>query len=1160
MKLAKKTLSFLRKHALALSLSAVAGIFAATLASCNKQESSSPTPSTPPATSEPVKTSTLPPVISTSEPPVVSSEESSEPGPYVPGVIPVADADDFTLDYYDALGGYLIGDYRGPLTEFEIPAKGTRDGLTLPIVGVNQYAFFDKTDITRIDLGPNIRVLGENAFANCTNLTHLYATPHLFRVGLNAFSGTELGFTPERGVYYLPSIDNPYCVAFAIDTMADIVLNMNCQSVADNSLDNYGKPVPFPAGILSIGDAQWEWDYSTLPDNSFLTLHHLGDNGLANCTHLGSLDLQDSDSTLGKGALKGCANLTSATMVEGLTAINDDAFNGCAKLGYLKIPSTVTTLGKRAFSGCEELGLGSLPAGLTSIGESCFYNCKAITKMVIPEGIPAIPDSTFENCVSLTSLTLPEIISIGDKAFSNCRLLRNVTFPATLVSIGEEAFAHCSTLSELSFPAALENISKGAFSGCTGVKSIAFPDEIHLAEIPDEAFRYAGITSLHLPRSVTYIGKYAFQQCKDLMILTFAGGTGDLNIDEEAFAEDTALTSISLPKNLYSLGKACFAGCEALTEVNFAANTILKYIGESAFQQCRQLPSIALPDSVVEIGAYAFTKATSLTEVAFGVNPQLTTIKDSAFYNCTSLASISLPETVTSIETTVFGGCVSLETFTLPSSITGISSLLLQGCESLTSVIIPEGVTSIGWAAFSGCTSLASLNLPGSVTELENDIFKDCPDSLAIRYTGTLDTWLAMLGKQYLGGTVHFHFDNAEVETTEISWPSSIVDLPDYAFAYTGIVKLNLPASLVSIGRDSLIHLSDSFQIAYRGNLATWLSVTGKGELNGTVHLYFGDSETTAIEIPDSVTSLAEFAFKGCSSLTGITLPSTLTAINTGAFNGCSSIVSLTIPGSVASLGDSVFRDCSSLKTLSLPSGAEILPDGLLANCSSLEELTISNLKTYFGRLFDAKGENPNESVPSTLKRVTLLNGSLDIPASAFAGIASLENVTLPSSMSLAENYIGDEAFRDCVSLTSISFPSNLYQIDISVFQGCTSLASVSLPNTVQTIGANAFKDCPALLSLDLPKAIDFIGENAVPATVNYFGAYADWLKITGKQYLTGTVHLYFDDAASEITSFVVPSATSLPDYAFYNCKALSSVTLPEGLKTIGKYAFYGCP
>ena len=147
-------------------------------------------------------------------------------------------------------------------------------------------------------------------------------------------------------------------------------------------------------------------------------------------------------------------------------------------------------------------------------------------------------------------------------------------------------------------------------------------------------------------------------------------------------------------------------------------------------------------------------------------------------------------------------------------------------------------------------------------------------------------------------------------------------------------------------------------------------------------------SSIQTINIPDSVTSIGEWALAGCSSIQSIDIPDGVTSIEACAFLGCSSLQSIKIPDGVTSIGASAFQDCSSLKSIKIPDGVTSIGAGAFLGCSSLQ--------------------------------------SIDIPD----GVTSID----------------DETFYGCSSLQSIKIPDGVTSIGKSAFKGCTSLQSIEIP------------------------------------------------------------------------------------------------------------------
>ena len=312
----------------------------------------------------------------------------------------------------------------------------------------------------------------------------------------------------------------------------------------------------------------------------------------------------------------------------------------------------------------------------------------------------AITSHTFENGIGSIEFN-GDVISIGNRAFSECSSLTSITIPSSVTNIDGFAFAGCSSLTSITIPNSVTSIGERAFQGCST------------------------LTSIYIPDSVTSIG-------------------------EETFSECSSLTSITIPDSVTSIGEYAFYGCTGLTNITIPDSVIS--IGGETFQGCTSLTSITIPDSVTSIGNGAFRSCTGLTSITIGSN--VTSIGEQAFQSCSSLTSITIPNSVTSIGYAVFNGCSSLTSVTIPNSVTSIGDNAFQDCSVLTSVTIGSGVTSIGSSVFYNCSKLTSItSLATTAPTIKNNTFQN------VKAGGTLtvpsgstgyDVWMGT-GNYYLG-------------------------------------------------------------------------------------------------------------------------------------------------------------------------------------------------------------------------------------------------------------------------------------------------------------------------------------------------------------------------------------------------------------------------
>ena len=135
-------------------------------------------------------------------------------------------------------------------------------------------------------------------------------------------------------------------------------------------------------------------------------------------------------------------------------------------------------------------------------------------------------------------------------------------------------------------------------------------------------------------------------------------------------------------------------------------------------------------------------------------------------------------------------------------------------------------------------------------------------------------------------------------------------------------------------------------------DIAAWCNIFFDNPFSYAHHLYLNGKEVTDLVIPNSVTSIGNYAFKYCTGLTSVTIPNSVTIIGTQAFNGCSGLTSVTIPNSVTSIEYEAFRGCSSLTSITIPNSVTSINDWAFIRCSSLNSITslIENPFKIFGK------------------------------------------------------------------------------------------------------------------------------------------------------------------------------------------------------------------
>ena len=371
-----------------------------------------------------------------------------------------------------------------------------------------------------------------------------------------------------------------------------------------------------------------------------------------------------------------------------------------------------------------------------------------------------------------------------------------------------------------------------------------------------------------------------------------------------------------------------------------------------------------------------------------------------------------------------------------------------EGCNSLTTVTIGTNVANIGDSTFQGCSNLTGVTIPDSITSIGVSAFYDCSS------------------------------------LTNVAIGTNVTNI--------GLQALDLCSGLTAITVDPLNSVYSSLDGVLFDKSKTTL-------------IQFPGGKAGSYTIPDTVTSIGEAAFNGCSNLEAPRLAPMSPPSGTMR-SPAARLTNVTIGTNIISIGHQAFSDCISLTAITAIAGNSAY--------SSLDRV-----------LFD-KSQTMLIQCPGALAGAyTIPNSVTSIGLDAFVGCNSLTNVTIPNSVTS----IRDSAFYGCPGLTGVTIPNSVTSIENSAFESCNSLTSVTIGNSVTNLGIAAFHHCTVLTNVTIANGATSLGI------------------------------LTFSDC-SALTSIAIPNTvTSIEGLVFDGCTALTNITIPNSVTNIADGAFIFC-
>ena len=984
--------------------------------------------------------------------------------------------------------------------------------------------------------------LGESAFYNCTGLTDVTIPNGVTHIGPRAFSCCSglVNVTIGSGVTSIEPYVFPSCV--------------NLRNIA----------------VDPANTAYMSQDGMLLTKDGTMLVYGVG----------GDVEIPSGVATIGTSAFFG-RKLKSIRFSGSVTNIGSWAFGFCHDLD-MSIPNTILKIGDYAFVECRNLNLWLPRRFEGNLNSSVFKQCSNLTVNYYDQ-VPVVAFRAEEGVVeqreclpgtkvgSLPSASTCEGYAFegwwtaadGEQATAETVVTNDVTYyakwrgTATVDSytytysvlngqaeigasnawtraISPSPTGHVTVPSSLGgFP--VVGIGDYAFYGLYSahykLESVTIPNGV--TRIGKRAFSGCpNLTDVTIPASMAVVDNGAFSGCSNLKgvhisnlvnwcQITFVYSSNPLRQAHELYLNGERVTRLAIPESVTAIGDDAFAGCSGLTEVMFP-NSVTN-IGNSSFMGCSGLMELALPSSVVKIGTWAFRGCSGLTEVEIPHGVKV--IGGGVFLDCSSLTKITV-EPGNENYVSQNGLLLTKDGKTLKEGVNG-------------EVVIPSSVTSIAYAAFAGRGGLTQVTLPNGIRTIDALAFSDC-DSL-----------------------------------TEVVIPSSVVNIGRLAFVRSGLTSIS-------------VEEGNEFYSSRNGMLLS---------KDGTTLIQGANGE---VEFPPCVRMIGEMAFMRCSGLTRLVIPDSVTNIASKAFAYYRGLTDAWLPRHLeGKFSANVFEDCGNM-TLHYYDRAYTVTfqteEGVVEQRQCLTGMSFDTLPpspTRDGYTFEgwwtADGKQASKwtsasedltyyakwrgtaTVDDYTYTYSVLNGQAEIGSSnAWTTAVSPKptgHVVVPSSLGgFPVVGIGKRAFSSCFILEGVTIPEGVTAIGEDAFAYCYKLEDVTIPEGVVAIGEYAFVHCSKLEGVTIPESVTTIGQYAFQWCRGlksvHISDLAKWCQIkfgnSDANPLYQAHELYLN--GEHVTELVIPEGvTSIGAYAFVGCSGLTDVTIPDGVTTIGAGAFLGC-
>ena len=682
------------------------------------------------------------------------------------------------------------GNYKYVIDDSEVTITGYTGGdknLVIPseisglkVTKIGDSAFKDCTSLTSVKISDNIKGIGKSAFYNCSELTSVDFSNSVTWIGENAFYDC-----PLKNLELPPNLETLGGSAFNSDYITSLKIPKTLTLAYSGGED---EPRLSLSKCSNLEKVEFEEGLEEIP--MFI---------LSECINLKEVIMPKSLVSIGPYAFMLCRSLKKIEIPENVRTIRDSAFNRCEELSEVKLGKNTIYIDSYAFCNCSKLEKITVSDKIKTLYSSAFWNTK-IKEIVLSDTVESISDKYLDlDLDCLEKITVDEknknytsvdgvlyskdktelikypynkegqvfevpdtIVTIANKAFSNCNKLEKIIITSKSSDVGEGAFLN-TKIKEIVLSDTVESISDKYFDDLETLEKITVGEKNKNYTVENDILYNKDKTELikcpcnkeaqvlEIPDSVVTIGNNAFLSCDKLEKLVISNKSS--NVAEDSFL-NTEIKEIVLSDTVESIADKYFANLETLEKITVDENNqnyisidgsfynkdktkLIKYLNES------QNENAVIEKTVTSLGQYAFTYCKYIKNV--NLPDGIKEIGDETFSNCTSLETINLPDSITKIGNKAFYEC-PLKQLVLPKNLQHIGYNVATS-QSITSIKIPKTLVSaslgedfeIGdWGEtlkylvgpFTNCNNLLTMEFEDGIERI--------PDNVIIKYWGDL--------------------------------------------------------------------------------------------------------------------------------------------------------------------------------------------------------------------------------------------------------------------------------------------------------------------------------------------------------------------------------------------------------------------------------------